>query len=410
MNNISRLLGGTLLVAGTAIGAGMLALPVRTGLAGLYPSLFLFLVAWLFMTFTAFLFLEVSLWMDRETDLISMAEEILGRAGKFLSGISYLLLLYSLIVAYISGSACFVAEVVQSYFHFDLPAWFAPIPMLIVFGSFVYLGTAPVDYLNRFLMFGLTAAYSLLVVFVPLNADINLDYFVHQDWKYLLVSLSVVVTSFGFHVIIPSMSNYMDKNVCQLRRSLFIGSLIPLIVYVIWELLILGVAPLKGSAGIVSAWMNDLPATHLLKSILTNSWVFIAARFFVFFSITTSFLGVALSLSHFLADALKVKKTPSGNLLVCMLTFIPPLLFVLTWSKVFYLALEYAGIFVAVLLGILPILMVWVGRYSQNRKGYRVFGGRLFLMAAMIFFISVVCLETLNKMGYLEFITLNYLS
>ena len=41
--NLGRLLGGILLVAGTAIGAGMLALPVSTGLAGFYPSLFLFL-------------------------------------------------------------------------------------------------------------------------------------------------------------------------------------------------------------------------------------------------------------------------------------------------------------------------------------------------------------------------------
>ena len=44
----TKIIGGTLLVAGTAIGAGMLALPVLTGMAGFVPSLFLFLHSSLF--------------------------------------------------------------------------------------------------------------------------------------------------------------------------------------------------------------------------------------------------------------------------------------------------------------------------------------------------------------------------
>ena len=35
-------LGGMLLIAGSCIGAGMLGLPILTGLSGLMPSLFMF--------------------------------------------------------------------------------------------------------------------------------------------------------------------------------------------------------------------------------------------------------------------------------------------------------------------------------------------------------------------------------
>lgn len=42
MNQIHRLIGGILLVAGTTIGAGMLALPIVTGFAGFWPSIALF--------------------------------------------------------------------------------------------------------------------------------------------------------------------------------------------------------------------------------------------------------------------------------------------------------------------------------------------------------------------------------
>jgi tyrosine-specific transport protein len=50
-----NLFGGMLLVAGCCIGAGMLALPVLTGLSGFDPSLLVLIAAWAFLTFTAFL-------------------------------------------------------------------------------------------------------------------------------------------------------------------------------------------------------------------------------------------------------------------------------------------------------------------------------------------------------------------
>ena len=86
---MGKIIGGVLLVAGTTIGAGMLALPVVTGLAGFYPSVALFLAYWLFLTFTAFLMLEVSLWLPPQANLISMARHTLGRWGEAVSWALY---------------------------------------------------------------------------------------------------------------------------------------------------------------------------------------------------------------------------------------------------------------------------------------------------------------------------------
>ncbi len=82
----SKLAGGILLVSGTTIGAGMLALPVVTGMAGLLPTLLLFLVFWIFMTYTALLMLEVNLWMKDHSNMITMAKETLGKWGKSQAG------------------------------------------------------------------------------------------------------------------------------------------------------------------------------------------------------------------------------------------------------------------------------------------------------------------------------------
>ena len=70
----NKTFGGILLVAGTSIGAGMLALPITTGVGGFYPAIVLFLVAFSYMLVTLFLLLEANLYEpSMEANIISMA-------------------------------------------------------------------------------------------------------------------------------------------------------------------------------------------------------------------------------------------------------------------------------------------------------------------------------------------------
>lgn len=402
MKTHSKLIGGILLVSGTTIGAGMLALPVSTGLAGFYPSLLLFVAYWIFFTFTALLMLEVNLWMGENTNLISMAKNTLGRWGEILSWITYLFLLYSLTTAYIAGSGPIVIDCVQSLTGYKLPFWAGAAPLLLIFGYFVYKGTRSVDLVNRLLMFGLVITYAAMVVFLTPHVEEKL--LAHRNWKDLLIAVSVVATSFGFHIIIPSLTTYMHRDVKMLVKTILIGSFIPLVVYAVWEFLTLGIIPLEGPDGLIQGYVNGANGAHLLSDILGNTAISMIARFFSFFAIVTSFLGVSLSLTDFLADGFKIKKTRSGRMLLFVLTFLPPLAFALTDPRAFLSALEYAGAFgVVVLLGLLPALMVWFGRY---RKGYhsefKTPGGKLALILAIAVSLMVIGIEAANKMGLIN--------
>ena len=102
-NHKSSVLAGSLLVAGTSIGGGMLALPVLTAYAGFLPSAVIFFLCWLFMASTGLLFLEVSQWMQRDANIVSMAESTLGKVGKYFAWVVYLFLFYCLTVAYMVG-------------------------------------------------------------------------------------------------------------------------------------------------------------------------------------------------------------------------------------------------------------------------------------------------------------------
>ncbi|HEY4255337.1 MAG TPA: aromatic amino acid transport family protein, partial [Chlamydiales bacterium] len=192
-----RFVGGILLVAGTAIGAGMLALPVISGFAGFFPSVLALVVCWAFMFATAWLLLEVNLSMtSSEVNMISMASKTLGVAGKWVCWVSYLLLLYSLTAAYIAGSAPFFTQAMSAIIGIPLPNWAGFFPLLGLFGLFVYLGTRSVDAVNRLLMLGLMVSYAALIAFVPSHVDTSLLEFNH--FPAIWLAIPVIITSFGF--------------------------------------------------------------------------------------------------------------------------------------------------------------------------------------------------------------------
>jgi tyrosine-specific transport protein len=397
-----RLWGGVLLVSGTTIGAAMLALPVVTGFAGFLPSLVLLLLFWLYMTFTAFLFLEVNLWMGPHTNLITMAKQTLGRKGQLASWVIYLFLLYTLTTAYMAGSGPIFIDFVQHLTGWSMPIWAGPLPLLLLFGFFVYKGARFVDYANRVLMTALAFTFIAMVFFLTPNVEMNL--LERANWPAIWIAVSVVSTSFGFHIIIPTLTDYLDRDVLKLRKVIWIGSIIPLVVYILWESIALGIIPLLGELGLAEGYHKGLDGATLISMYLKKTEISQIAAFFSLFAIVTSFLGVSLSLRDFLADGLKIKKNTQGRIILYLLTFGPPLLLTLTDPRAFLNALEYAGAFgVVTLLGVLPVLMVWRGRYVQNRpSSFTVLGGKWALAVTLILSISVIALEIANKIGLLN--------
>ena len=398
------LTGGILLVTGTAIGAGMLALPVMTAFAGFFPSLLLLGVGWLFMFITALLLLEVSLAIEGESNMISMAQHTLGRWGSIISWLVFPLLLYSLTAAYIAESAPLVLQAYEAVTGTSLSEWVGPLPLLIIFGAFVYLGTKSVDYINRLLMLGLVFAYIALVIFVPQHLDRQL--LTHVDMKPLLIGLPTVINAFNAHNIIPSLTTYMGRDKGKLRLALLIGTLIPCLGYTLWECLTLGAVPLKGDHGLLSAWIKGEGATGPLVYVLNNRGVKIAAQLFSFFAILTSFLGVALSLSDLLTDGFRIKRSSSGRFIACMLTFAPPLFFVYAHQGVFLLALHYANAFVIISSCLLPTLMAWT---LPKTSGLRSFFGRCLLVTVLIFSLFVAIVGLIATQGGLNTLIEHYI-
>ena len=398
----NRLFGAILLIAGTATGAAMLALPVSTGRAGLIPSLCAMAFVWVYLLYAALCTLEVAVSLPKDSNLVTMAEHTLGRWGKLISGISYLFLLYALNTAYIAGTTALFQDLFEDVTGVRFAQVVCAIPLLIVFSLLLRRGVKAVDAINRIFMFGLILSFGLLLaVSLP---HVQLHNLAEARWQYVLPSLSIVLTAFGYHVVIPSLASYLHDDIKKLEKAIWIGSALPFIGYAVWQVATLGIVPLTGAMSIETAYEQGMSGAEVLAEISHNNWIAGVDTLFAFFAIITSFLGVSMSLLDFLADGLKKKAIFQYKWLLASIAFLPPLYFACVYKRAFLTALEYAGAYgVVILLAIIPALMTWRKRYSLNLAGDQIApGGKSALVVFIAISLCFILLETCFKLGVLH--------
>ena len=142
--------------------------------------------------------------------------------------------------------------------------------------------------------------------------------------------------------------------------------------------------------------MDFLIVKHNLYTIGTIT------ELFFLFAITTSFLGVLLSLNDFLADGLKItEKNLKVRFLLLALSIVPPLFFAIFSQSAFTLTLNFAGLFIAILYCIIPALVVIKNRLHNNTAEFILPGGWPVVGIILIFGILFACLSLMSSQGWL---------
>lgn len=395
IRNLGHVVGGTLLIAATTIGVGMLGLPIATGPGGFVPATVVYLLTWIFMLCTGLLLLEVCTWMPKEANLITMTHRLLGPVGRAICWVVYLFLFFTAMIAHVSGGGSTMADLINLNFGLQIHEPVAMVIYVLLFSPIVYLGTRSVDRFNLFMMTAVLITYLSFIILSAGKVDVSL--LSYADWSQAWPALPVLFTAFTFQLIIPTLMNYMEYNVKKVRLSIILGSSIPLVVYLVWEMIILGIIPVDR---LIAAKADGQTAVMPLKELLQNPWIFNIGNFFAFFVLTTSYIALALAFLDFLADGLKVKKVGFKKVALCLAIFVPPTIIALIYPGIFITALEYAGgISCALLFGLLPPVMVWVGRYIKKYDSHpqQLKGGKLMLSVLILFVFVELIMQVMNQ-------------
>ncbi|GAB4855936.1 hypothetical protein Ancab_024576 [Ancistrocladus abbreviatus] len=320
------------LVAGTTVGAGILAIPAVTQEAGFLASAVACIVCWVFMVVTGLLIAEVNINTMCELgsgggSLVSMAKRTLGTTGVQFTCWSYIFIHYALLVAYVARSS----DILTNYLH--IPLWESATIFSLVFGGICYFGSQRfIGAVNGVLVLGIIISFISLVVVA--SGDLHWEALLKANFEAVPLSIPIIALSFVYQNVVPVLCTNLEGNPSKVRIAIVLGTAIPLVLFLVWNAVVLGTIsnPDTGVEKIIDPLQQLRSSSGIVGPIVEG---------FSLLAIATSYIGFVLGLADFLADFL-------------------------------------------VLFGLVPAAMSWSDRYYSSSPEYRqlpllVPGGKLVL-------------------------------
>lgn len=357
---LNKTLGATFLIVGTSIGAGMLGLPVETGQAGFFPSVLIMVLVWVATTASALLLADVVIAGKRGANFFSLTEHYFGSFARGVTLLFYFLLFFSLITAYSKGGGGFVADLFQMH---SVSA--GSLLFVLFFLPFIFLGTYLAEKLNRLITILLFLFYFALVAVGMRYVDAaNL---VTHAFGRVLFSTPLIITAFSYHGVLPTIVEYLERDIGKIKRAILSGAGITFFIYFVWQYLLIGTIPLSGELSLQAARAADKTAMLYLQRITGSGHVSMLALGFSFAALTTSFLGVSLGVIDFFCDVFRLKQSLKNRVVISISILLPALLVSMLPLPIFYFSLKYgAGISCIYLLIFLPTAM-WARQPNRGR-------------------------------------------
>ena len=378
----------------------MIALPAETLNAGFIPSIGGLSLCWLFTYVTSMLTLEAS-WLayhhqgDEEENngnnnssgggFLSISKASLGITGELVTAALFWFLLTAIVVAYTSEGGQLIAQFEKEFIHTTTIS--PPLGSLLFatfFASFAIAGTSRVDFLNRVFVLGLVATFIGIVgTIYPFVQVSNLTNYANWSEVYP-AGISIGILSFGAQNVVPTILQYLNYDPQKTQKAILCGSLIPLILYTVWEAVFLGII----DASTVDS--KNMEAVNVLGQIGGTTATDLVELFSIC-AIGSSMAGASVSLVDFIEDAIRLFSEGGGDTeskmeemqlgtrtIAAGLALAPPVIISYAFPDVFLTALEEAGLLGGVsLYGILPALFLLSLRSADNKPELNVMTGRL---------------------------------
>ena len=398
------LFGGAMIIAGTVIGAGMLANPTATSGVWFTGSLIVLLYTWFSMLSSGLMILEVNTHYPHGASFDTMVKDLLGPIWNVINGVAVAFVLYLLTYAYIFVGGDLTAKGLGSTFGVKIPLTVGQLAFFLIFATCVWASARLVDRFTSILIGGMVLTFiwatggliaeAKLPVLFDTQAPSGTPY-----WIYISAALPVCLASFGFHGNVSSLLKYFKGDAPKVAKSLWAGTLIALVIYVLWQIAIQGNLPRNEFAPVIATDGQVSVLIEVLSKFVQTGSMAAILSFFSYMAIATSFLGVTLGLFDYIADIFKWDDSVSGRTKTAALTFLPPLVSCLLFPTGFVTAIGYVGLVATVWTCFLPSLLLLRSRQKFGKgKNYTVYGGAWLIYWVNLFGFLNVLAWVFNKL------------
>lgn len=392
---MKKLIGATCLVAGTCIGAGMIALPIILASLGAVKSIILLITIWAITYLASLMTLELNLRSGEGTPLGLLGRKFGGKFAEIIGLLCLKLLAYSLLAAYIYGCSSVLGQFLN-IFNIELSkeiisCGFAAFIFLCLILPIKYL-----DYTNRILFAGLVTALTVVICILFLaiyGFDISIA---SSSLMQIGAGIAVIFTSFGFQIVSHTLTDYCDKNKDILKKAFFWGSFIPLLIYIIWILGVLSI--LKTDAVFYENFItNGVEVGTMISKISTlTSSKFLKELIWVvsILAIITSAIGVGIGL----LDSWR-KQVNQSSMRMALLTVVPSLICALFIPNAFITALSFAGIINIIIVLLLPLYLIVKSDGASSNYHYAILKYKLIKVVFATLATVLIVYEATNLIG-----------
>jgi serine transporter len=213
VKNLNR--GWILTCFGTAVGAGILFLPIRVGLSGILPILFLTLIIFPMTYISHRGITRIVASCPKETDIVGAVEYDLGHTAGFVVSILYFLSIVTICVGYATAVTNMLDALLTNHFHIFLSRPFLTFVILVVMTSVMLCNEKVMVIVTSILTFPLI----IMLMAIPLymipewnlsvvhHASFNLKDFI----KNTLLLLPVLIFAMNFSPVCSSLGAFYKK-------------------------------------------------------------------------------------------------------------------------------------------------------------------------------------------------------
>lgn len=405
-----RTFGAICLVAGTAIGAGIIALPITLASIGLFNSLIIMTLIWFIMFIAAIINSELNLRAGQGLPLGLLGKKFSGKYAEIIGNFSMGLLSYAVLSAYFYGGTSTFQSIIEYAFSIKINFLIISILWGIALSAILMCSISKVDFLNRLLFIGLISMIVMMIIYLigsvsPSSIISPNDELVYRKDTWFKI-IPVIFTSFGFQIICHTLADFCKNDKVMLKKAFFWGSLIPLIIYLAWSITIMSVLSSGDSNYYKQIMYGGTEVGELitvLMSITENNFLKQLVWIISALAIITSAIGVSLGLSDIWRKQFhqkqKFKVGFTREILVVLLTITPPFIIAILIPNAFIKALGFAGMIMAVQAIFLPVYLL-IKSNQQTDKYFFDFLKKPLILAFVTLFGFIVLISEINNIFF----------
>lgn len=388
------------LIAGTAVGAGILALPGAMASSGFIPGLIVLIVMGIMSIFAGLYIVETSLKTGTGYHMPALAQYYLGKPGLIIMFLGILIFVYGALTGYLSAGG----QLIHALSDGTVSKWSGTLIYFFASTIIVYIGLQLTG-LVEILLISIMVALIFLIggLSVPsMNPELALS----SDWGNVTSIFGVTLFAYAAHVIIPTLAHGMKKDKRGLIWTTIMGFIITMAIYIIWCLVFTMAVP-RGTPGEVvppsetvtlfQAQQHGQPATIPLGHLIGGS-VMVIGSIFAIMSTFTSYLGFGISMTDSWIDTAKSFNIRIARFIGVLLSVLIPLIMALANPAGFIEAINIGGIYGgSIFVGLLPPVLVLMAR--QKGPCYDDFqtpGGTWLPVVLCVFFILGMVIKTMQ--------------